>query len=191
MGGGHLTRPDFGMNQPDPAHPLTECYLLLQSALERSPVFAVPALYAGFRAPARRIYTDEARDYLTLSEKSFDGATRLLADGQLRVLYSELHVAPDGAPAALLLAEEGSRTSCAVQLLPPFCWDEPLPPVPDTAAALTLVLVPDDLDVLDADSAAFGRRLAARREGKHWLRHPRAETYLAERVALFQRLYRY
>ena len=30
MGGGHLSRPDFGMPQPDPAHPLTEFYLLLQ-----------------------------------------------------------------------------------------------------------------------------------------------------------------
>ena len=29
MGGGHLSRPDFGMPQPDPAHPLTEFYLLL------------------------------------------------------------------------------------------------------------------------------------------------------------------
>ena len=33
-------------------------------------------------------------------------------------------------------------------------------------------------------------RLAAGETGKRWLRHPRAETYLSERVALFQRLYR-
>ena len=26
MGGGHLSRPDFGMPQPDPAHPLTGPY---------------------------------------------------------------------------------------------------------------------------------------------------------------------
>ena len=35
MGGGHLSRPDFGMPQPDPAHPLTEFYLLAQQALDR------------------------------------------------------------------------------------------------------------------------------------------------------------
>ena len=35
MGGGHLSRPDFGMPQPDPAHPLTEFYLLAQQALEK------------------------------------------------------------------------------------------------------------------------------------------------------------
>lgn len=35
MGGGHLSRPDFGMPQPDPDHPLTEFYLLLQHGLTR------------------------------------------------------------------------------------------------------------------------------------------------------------
>ena len=35
MGGGHLSRPDFGMPQPDPDHPLTEFYLLLQRGLDK------------------------------------------------------------------------------------------------------------------------------------------------------------
>ena len=35
MGGGHLSRPDFGMPQPDPDHPLTEFYLLLQHGLDK------------------------------------------------------------------------------------------------------------------------------------------------------------
>lgn len=60
MGGGHLSRPDFGMPQPDPDHPLTEFYLLLQHGLDKAGVFHLPALYASFRAPARRIYADEA-----------------------------------------------------------------------------------------------------------------------------------
>ena len=37
---------------------------------------------------------------------------------------------------------------------------------------------------------AEGRRLVERTEGKRWLHHPRVETFLAERVALFQRVYR-
>ena len=65
MGGGHLSRPDFGMPQPDPAHPLTEFYLLLQHGLDREGVFALPALWADFQAPARRIYADEAEAFLT------------------------------------------------------------------------------------------------------------------------------
>ena len=48
MGGGHVSRPDFGMPQPDTAHPLTEFYCLLQRALDREGVFALPALYAQF-----------------------------------------------------------------------------------------------------------------------------------------------
>ena len=136
MGGGHVSRPDFGMPQPDPAYPLTEFYLLLQRALDAAGCFALPALYAALQAPARHIYLDEARDYLTLSPTAAEGSTRLLAEGSLQLLYSTLHVQPDGTPAAL------------------------------------------------------GRRLVHTAAGKRWLHHPRAETFLAERVALLQRVYR-
>ena len=117
MGGGHVSRPDFGMPQPDPAHPLTEFYCLLQRALDREGVFALPALYAQFRAPARRIYADEAADFLTLLPDEKEGASRLLAPAQLQLLYSSLHVMPDGAPAALLLTEECTRTVYALSLI--------------------------------------------------------------------------
>ncbi len=190
MGGGHLSRPDFGMPQPDPSHPLTEFYLLLQHTLDREGVFALPALYAGFQAPARRIYADEASDYLTLRESNAEGCSLLLSPGRLQLLYSSLHVLPDGTPAALLLTEECSRAVCAVQLLPPFRWEEPLPPVPDTAMALSLTLTLRDVEEIDVSPYTLGRRLALSADGKHWLRHPKAETYLAQRVALFQRVYR-
>ena len=154
MGGGHVSRPDFGMPQPDPNHPLTEFYLALQHALDKEGSFALPALYAGFQAPARRIYADEAAEYLTLSSTAGEGMTRLLAPGHLQLLYSSLHV------------------------------------MPDTPAALTLTLTMQDVEAIDTDPAALGRRLVERTEGKRWLHHPRVETFLAERVALFQRVYR-
>ena len=190
MGGGHLSRPDFGMPQPDPAHPLTEFYLLLQHGLDREGVFALPALYAVFQAPARRIYADEAADYLTLTEAPAENAAPLLAPRTMQLLYSSLHVLPDGTPAALLLTEECSRTVYGVQLLPPFVWEDPLPPLPDCAAALTLTLTMRDVEAIDTNPAALERRLCRGPDGKHWLAHPKAETYLAERVALLQRLYR-
>ena len=56
MGGGHLSRPDFGMPQPDPDHPLTEFYLLLQHGLDKAGVFHLPALYACL------LYTSDAAD---------------------------------------------------------------------------------------------------------------------------------
>lgn len=190
MGGGHLSRPDFGIPQPDPDHPLTEFYLLLQHGLDKAGVFHLPALYASFRAPARRIYADEAAGCLTLSETADEGAVLLSAPRNLQLLYSSLHVEPDGSPAALLLTEECTRTTVAVQLLPPFVWEDPLPPLPDTPAALTLQLTGQDVLLADTDPAALGRRLVHTAAGKRWLHHPRAETFLAERVALLQRVYR-
>lgn len=190
MGGGHLSRPDFGMPQPDPAHPLTEFYLLLQHGLDREGVFALPALWADFQAPARRIYADEAAACLTLRETPTDTSTQLLAPRTMQLLYSSLHVLPDGTPAALLLTEECSRTVYAVQLLPPFVWEDPLPPLPDCAAALTLTLTMQDVEAIDTDPRALERRLCRETGGKHWLAHPKAETFLAQRVALLQRLYK-
>ena len=131
MGGGHVSRPDFGMAQPDPAHPLTEFYLLVQQALDKAGCFALPALYASLQAPARRIYPEEAREYLRLAPQAGEGFVRLQAAVQMQVLYSSLQVAADGAPAALLLTEECTRSVTALQLLPPFVWEDPLPPLPD------------------------------------------------------------
>lgn len=42
MGGGHVSRPDFGMPQPDAAYPLTEFYLLAQQALEKAAALCCP-----------------------------------------------------------------------------------------------------------------------------------------------------
>lgn len=190
MGGGHVSRPDFGMPQPDAAYPLTEFYLLAQQALEKSGSFMLPALYAGLHAPARRIYREEAAGYLQLAAAPAEGLTRLLSPARMQLLYSSLQVQPDGTPAALLLTEECTRLTVAVQLLPPFVWEDPLPPLPDTPAALTLQLTMQDVMQADTDPEALGRKLAGTATNKRWLHHPKAETFLAERVALLQRVYK-
>ena len=190
MGGGHVSRPDFGMPQPDAAYPLTEFYLLAQQALEKSGSFMLPALYAGLHAPARRIYREEAAGYLQLAAAPAEGLTRLLSPARMQLLYSSLQVQPDGTPAALLLTEECTRLTVAVQLLPPFVWEDPLPPLPDTPAAMTLQLTMQDVMQADTDPAVLGRKLAGTAANKRWLHHPKAETFLAERVALLQRVYK-
>ena len=190
MGGGHVSRPDFGMPQPDAAYPLTEFYLLAQQALEKSGSFMLPALYAGLQAPARRIYREEAAGYLQLAAAPAEDLTRLLSPARMQLLYSSLQVQPDGTPAALLLTEECTRLTVAVQLLPPFVWEDPLPPLPDTPAALTLQLTMQDVMQADTDPEALGRKLAGTATNKRWLHHPKAETFLAERVALLQRVYK-
>ena len=190
MGGGHVSRPDFGMPQPDAAYPLTEFYLLAQQALEKSGSFMLPALYAGLHAPARRIYREEAAGYLQLAAAPAEGLTRLLSPARMQLLYSSLQVQPDGTPAALLLTEECTRLTVAVQLLPPFVWEDPLPPLPDTPAEMTLQLTMQDVMQADTDPEALGRKLAGTAANKRWLHHPKAETFLAERVALLQRVYK-
>ncbi len=191
MGGGHVSRPDFGMPQPDAAYPLTEFYLLAQQALEKSGSFMLPpALYAGVHAPARRIYLDEAAGISELSAATDRWPIRLLAPARMQLLYSSLQVQPDGTPAALLLTEECTRLTVAVQLLPPFVWEDPLPPLPDAPAALTLQLTMQDVMAIDTVPAALAQKLVHSTSGKCWLHHPKAETFLSERLALLQRVYK-
>ena len=168
MGGGHVSRPDFGMPQPDAAYPLTEFYLLVQQALEKSGSFMLPALYAGLHAPARRIYREEAAGYLQLAAAPAEGLTRLLSPARMQLLYSSLQV----------------------QLLPPFVWEDPLPPLPDVPAALTLQLTMQDVMAIDTSPAALAQKLVHSTDGKRWLHHPKAETFLSERLALLQRVYK-
>ena len=75
----------------------------------------------------------------------------------------------------------------AVQLLPPFVWEDPLPPLPDVPAALTLQLTMQDVMAIDTAPAALAQKLVHSTDGKCWLHHPKAETFLSERLALLQR----
>ena len=47
-----------------------------------------------------------------------------------------------------------------------------------------------DVELIDADPAALGRKLVHTVQHKRWLHHPKADTFLAWRVALLQRVYR-
>lgn len=106
MGGGKVTRPDFGLGQPDPGHPMTEFYTLLLEALAGAESFALPGLYAKFDPPAWPIEPEEARDWCALSPAPKAGFVQILPPGRLRVLAAELRCTPAGVPAALMLTEE-------------------------------------------------------------------------------------
>ena len=49
--------------------------------------FALPALYASLQAPARRIYPEEAREYLRLAPQAGEGFVRLQAAVQMPPVY--------------------------------------------------------------------------------------------------------
>ena len=189
MGGGHVSRPDFGMPQPDAAYPLTEFYLLAQQALEKRQLYAARPLRRAARpCPAhlpggsRRVFTA-----CGCPGRGLDPAALPCPDA---AFIQQLQVQPDGTPAALLLTEECTRLTVAVQLLPPFVWEDPLPPLPDVPAALTLQLTMQDVMAIDTAPAALAQKLVHSTSGKCWLHHPKAETFLSERLALLQRVYK-
>lgn len=192
MGGGKVTRPDFGLGRPDPGCPMTEFYTLLLDGLAGAERFALPGLYARFDPPAWPIGAEEARDWCALSPRPKAGYACVAAPGQLRFLAAELRCTPAGAPAALVLTQEGSRASCAVRLLPPVLWpgDEADPPWPDCALALTAALSWEEVALADADPRALARRLIEGQEGKAWVRHPLLDRWLAGQAARWQRLWR-
>ena len=192
MGGGKMTRPDFGLGQPDPGHPMTEFYTLLLEGLSGAETFGLPGLYARFDPPAWPIDPEEARDWVSLSPTPREGFVRLLDPGRLRVLYAELRCTPAGIPSALMLTQEGSRSTCGVRLLPPFLWpsDEAAPPWPDCSMALTLALGPDAPDLADASSRTLARRLIDQTHGKTWVSHPLLDRWVQAQAARWQKLWR-
>lgn len=178
------------MPQPDPDHPLTEFYLLLQHGLDKAGVFHLPALYASFRAPARRIYADEAAGCLTLSETGGRGCCSALCSPEPPAALQQPACGTGWLPRRPA-AHRGVFPRCLRgAAAASLCLEDPLPPLPDVPAALTLQLTLQDVEAIDTDPAALARRLCQTTRQKHWLAHPKADLYLAEKIALFQRLYR-
>ena len=135
MGGGHVTRPDFHLSGPDPQHPLTEFYLLMQAHLSRERSFALPGAYAAFQAPPGiPLFEEDIRGYCSFRSAPAPGHAEVFPPRRLHLLYDDLRVDASGAPAALVLTEESSRRTYAVRLAPPF-WGYSQPPLPDCTAA--------------------------------------------------------
>ena len=193
MGGGRVTRPGFDIPQADKNDPLTEFYQLLQKALSKTGRFALPPLYAVFDVPeGEKPYAEEMWSYCAMASEKREGYELILPPTELHVLYDNLCVADSGAPAALILTEESTRKTIAVQILPPFvCGDEPIPPIPESTAALTLQLDYDDMLKVEQGTAALGRVLAQSAARKTWVRHPTMETWLMTKLAAAQRIYEF
>ena len=61
---------------------------------------------------------------------------------------------------------------------------------PARVAAMVALALSPAVSQADTDPEALGRKLAGTAANKRWLHHPKAETFLAERVALLQRVYK-
>ena len=67
----------------------------------------------------------------------------------------------------------------------PICADQKRDP-----AAICVVAGPQDVMAIDTSPAALAQKLVHSTSGKCWLHHPKAETFLSERLALLQRVYK-
>jgi hypothetical protein len=194
MGGGKVTRPDFGFPDARADNPLTEFYLLIQKTLSRTGgTFALPGAYASFCPPPdHQLYAEEIRDFCTFYSAPHPGCLEIFSPGRMQVLYDDLRVTADGTPAALMLSDESSRLTTALQLLPPFFSpDFPPAPLPECTCALTLTLCSEDLILMDNCPAELGRRLCRQTDRKSWQSHPRIERWLTTALAAAQRSYRH
>lgn len=193
MGGGYVTRPGEYLCNPDPNDPMTEFYQILQDALNGQENFALPGFYGAFKPPETNepLYRDNIENFCQFKSQPQRGWTEIFAPRQMQVLYSGLSVTPQGVPCALLLTEEATHHTYALQLLPPvISTAHRIPPIPDCYAALGLQLTGEDLALADRNPAELGRRLVRRAERKRWLRHPARNRWLERVLSLAQRRYR-
>jgi hypothetical protein len=191
MGGGHVSRPNFELPQLDTGHPMAEFYLFLENALSRSPAIALPGAYVAFHPPVgENPYADTIRGYCDFSNHAQPGYLEIFPPSVLHLGREELRVARGGAPAALLLTGEQSQTAVALQLIPPvLCPGESLPPVPESAASLSLRLTDEDVFAIDASPAQLGRVLLENTSRKRWVEHPKIEQWLRTALYAAQRAY--
>lgn len=189
MGGGHVTRPDFGLPKPNKKDPMAEFYLILQRALERTESFALPGAYVAFRPPGGvKLYAEDIRCYCTFSGQEKAGFREIFAPSRMRLLSHEQRLAPDGRIAACVLTEEHSHQTTALRLLAPFADPaDALPPVGASSSVLTLQLTVQDLQLADARPEELGRQMVQSAARKEWLSHPAVDKWLLHALSASQK----
>lgn len=189
MGGGHITRANAYRTEPDPKHPLTEFYLLLQEAVSRSRYFDLPGCWGCFYPPdAELLYEENIPEYCCFSSVLKQGWPQVSAPRRLSVLYETMITERDGTPAALILTEEGTRHTYVVQLEPPFAGaGVAIPAMPDGWAALRLRITPQNLEDMDSKPRLLAQQMLGKSAEKQWVRNPAMDAWMRKALALAQR----
>ena len=189
MGGGHITRENEYRTEPDPKHPLTEFYLLLQDAVSRRHYFEIPGCWGCFIPPdSEPLYEENIPEYCHFSSKWKQGWPQVAAPRRLSVLYETMIAERDVTPAALILTEEGTRRTFVIQLEPPFAGaGVAVPAIPDGWAALRLRITPQDLDLIDRNPRLLAERMLGDSAEKQWIKNPSMDAWMRKALALAQR----
>ncbi len=192
MGGGHVSPARiFGMPLPDDCVPrCTSSICWRKQALEKcGQLYAAPPSSAGLLSPChRRLLTGGSRRICSLrpgSGRGLPGPRRAHCSPLPGCSFYYKHACRCSRTAPRrplkLLTEECTRLTVAVQLLPPFVWEDPLPAAAGcSGAALTLQLT---MQVVMLPSTPPPAALASRSWctapiWQPWLHHPKAETFL-------------
>lgn len=189
MGGGHVTRPDFGGNTPNPDAPMTEFYLLLQQGVERTGKFALPGCWGSFRPDyTGQIFKEDVRCFCRFTAQEGQGS-EVVSPSVMTVDHHELCLAADGTPIALFLSGTLRHQHCAVRLLPPFPGVE-IPAAPADVALIALTIDEKMLDLADAQPTRLAEQLALSANGKCWEEHPAMDVWMTRVLAAAQQDYR-
>lgn len=189
MGGGHLTRPNYGSSRPNPNDPMTEFYLLLERGVEKCGQFAMPGCWGSFKPDFSRPLFEEDMPALCRFSPAPGQGNEIFGPRRVAVNSHELWVTAQGSPIALIINGPQRREHYAVQLLPPFPGVE-VPPPPAGLPRMALTLNEEMIFLADARPDALAERLALELWGKAWEEHPEMEKWMTRALALAQREYR-
>ena len=188
MGGGHVSRPDFGKTHMNADDPMSEFYALLLQGLEQADAFATPGCYAQFKPDfSRQIYREDMPEYCRYSAEPGRG-TAVIEPGRFAIGHFELSLTALGAPATVFLYSQDHRRELAVRLLPPFGGVE-LPKPPVEVPLVELELTEQDLMLIDAKPERLAQRWVNETQHKHWAASPVIDAWELKALAAAQKEY--
>ena len=188
MGGGHVSRPDFGKTQMDAENPMSEFYALLLKGLEKADAFAAPGCYVQFRPNlSRQIWREDMAEYCRYSAEKENGVT-VIAPEKFAIGYYELSLTALGAPAAVFLYGKNDRREIAVRLLPPFGGIE-LPKPPVEVPLVELQLTGQDLVQIDTQPEQLAHAWINETRNKRWAAHPAIDAWELKALSAAQKEY--
>ena len=189
MGGGHITRPDFGFTQMDARNPMSEFYALLLQGLENAKSFALPGCYASFKPDfSRPVWREDLAEYCRYSAQPGGGAVTVIPEEKFPLGCFEPSLTVSGAPIAVFLENPDLHRRLAVRLLPPFGAEE-LPAPPKDVALVELAITVQDLAQIDENPAALADRWMTSSENKHWAASPKIDAFELKALAAAQKEY--
>lgn len=189
MGGGYVSRPDFGKTRMNPENPMSEFYSLLLQGLQNAKSFSLPGCWAEFRPDmTRKLYAEDMTECCRFTCTPKPGLAEVIRPENFQIGYYELDLTGNGSPASVRLFAPDQKQCIALCLLPPFGGVE-IPLFPRSGSVLSLGLTAEDLVMIDEEPWKLTARMIRETQNKSWVRHPGCEAWLLRALAAAQKEY--